>query len=257
MKPYLLDTFCCAGGCTKGYQEAGFYVVGIDVEPQKHYIGDDFIQMDALEALRILVGGGYVTGKTGRRYYLSDFAVIHASPPCQGYSNTKSIHNNKTWGNKDYPDLVGPVRELLQATSKPYVIENVEGAPLVNYVMLCGSMFPGLRVYRHRLFECSPAIHFPPATCNHSYSMPASKGSYHTLDNQDFITCVGHNFQAESGKVAMQIDWMTRDEMAQAIPPAYCEWIGKQLLETIPLNYTIAQSFVPAAGASVTEAGNA
>lgn len=252
-RPILLDAFCGAGGCTKGYQEAGFYVAGIDIEPQPHYIGDDFIQMDALEALRILISGGYITGKTGRRYYLSDFDVIHASPPCQGYSTTRDIHKRKPWHKKERPLLVEDIRALLINTGKPYVIENVEGAPLKNYVMLCGSMFPGLRVYRHRLFECNPAIHFPPASCNHSYSMPASKGTYHTLDKRDFITCVGHNFQAESGKVAMKIDWMTRDEMAQAIPPVYCEWIGKQLLQMIGCKNAQPVPAVPVIQASITE----
>lgn len=94
-KPLLLDCFCGAGGCTRGYQMAGFEVIGIDINRQPHYIGDDFIQMDALEALRILIGGEYITGRTGRQYYLSDFAVIHASPPCQGYSNTKHIYSKK------------------------------------------------------------------------------------------------------------------------------------------------------------------
>jgi hypothetical protein len=113
------------------------------------------------------------------------------------------------------------------------VIENVVGAPLVNPVVLCGSMF-GLRVYRHRLFECDPPIYFPPFGCNHSFAMPASKGAYHVLDDDHpFITAVGHNFAAESGRRAMLIDWMTRDEMAQAIPPAYTEWIGAQLMAAL------------------------
>lgn len=226
-EPILLDTFCKAGGCTKGYQEAGFYVVGIDIEPQPRYIGEAFVQMDALEALRILIAGGYITDNAGKRWYLSDFAVIHASPLCQKYSVTASLSNS------NHPDLVGPVRELLQAIGKPYVIENVEGAPLINPIMLCGSMFPGLRVYRHRLFESNPPIYWSPAMCNHNYKMPSSKGAYHKLKDQEFITCVGHNFQAESGRIAMQIDWMTRDEMAQAIPPAYTKWIGEQLLKTL------------------------
>lgn len=206
---------------------AGFYVVGVDIGPQKNYIGDDFLQADALEVLRILIGGGCIIGKSERVYYLGDFDLIAASPPCQAYSVTKSLHG------KVHLELIEPSRELLKATGKPYVIENVEGAPLINPLILCGTMFPGLRVYRHRLFECNPPIWFPPSTCNHSFSMPASKGEYHTLEKYEFITCVGHNFQADAGRKAMGIDWMTRDELAQAIPPKYTEWIGRQMLEMI------------------------
>jgi DNA (cytosine-5)-methyltransferase 1 len=209
--PRLLDLFCGAGGAGMGYHRAGFEVVGVDIKPQPHY-PFEFHQADALEYL----------AEHGH-----EFDVIHASPPCQGYSVTKSLHDKK------YPMLIEDVRKELIKTSKPYIIENVPGAPLFNALMLCGSMFDGLKVYRHRLFECHPEITFSPRMCNHSYSMPASKGEYHTLAHQSFITCVGHNFQAESGKIAMQIDWMTRDEMAQAIPPAYTEFIGKYLMEAI------------------------
>jgi DNA (cytosine-5)-methyltransferase 1 len=207
MKPRLLDLFCGAGGASMGYYRAGFDVVGIDIKPQPRY-PFQFIQADALQP----------------PVNLKAFDVIHASPPCQAYSVTKSLRK------KNHPDLVAPTRNLLMTSEKPYVIENVIGAPLKVSMVLCGSMFQGLRVYRHRAFECEPVLYFPPASCNHSFSMPASKGAYHRLDEQKFITCVGHNFQALSGKVAMGIDWMTRDEMSQAIPPAYTEFIGRQLL---------------------------
>jgi DNA (cytosine-5)-methyltransferase 1 len=212
-----LDLFCKAGGCTKGYQMAGFHVTGVDIEPQPRYVGDKFILGDALEVLTGMIKSGEV----------EEFDLIHASPPCQTYSVTKSLHK------KTHPELIEPTRELLKVTGKPYVIENVVGAPLINPLMLCGTMFPGLRVYRHRLFECNPPIWFPPVACNHSFSMPTSKGEYHTLEKYEFITCVGHNFQAEAGRIAMGIDWMTRDELAQAIPPAYTKWIGEQMIELI------------------------
>lgn len=160
--------------------------------------------------------------------YGAEFDAIHASPPCQGYSVTKSIH-----GKTDYPLLIGDVRDILIKIGRPYVIENVKGAPLINPLKLCGTMFPDLRVYRHRLFELSEPIYFPPMMCNHSFSMPKSKGEYHTLSQQGFITCTGHNFQASSGRIALGIDWMTRDEMAQAIPPAYTEFIGAHLLKVV------------------------
>jgi DNA (cytosine-5)-methyltransferase 1 len=207
-KPRLLDLFCGAGGAAMGYHRAGFDVVGVDIKPQPHY-PFEFHQADAMT------------------YPLDGFDVIHASPPCQAYSKTHALRK------REHARLVGPTRERLAASRRPYIIENVEGAPLRNPIMLCGSMFDGLRVYRHRLFECNPAVYFPPLGCNHSFAMPASKGEYHTLDKELFITAVGHNFQAASGRIAMAIDWMTRDEMAQAIPPAYTAWIGRQLMAVV------------------------
>src|ERR1017187_7154249 len=128
----VLDLFCKAGGCSMGYSMAGMECVGVDIEPQKHY-PFEFFQADALKVLR-------------DRRFVDTFDVIHASPPCQCYSVTKHLSSGK------HPDLVGPVRELLIATGKPYIIENVVGAPLLHPVRLCGSSF-GLDLRRHRLFE--------------------------------------------------------------------------------------------------------
>ena len=214
-----------------GYHRAGFdEIVGVDIRPMPRY-PFEFVQADAMPLMDRLLEGGWFGGPptTKQQYSLSHFDAIHAihaSPPCQAYSVTQALHKNK------HPDLVAPIRERLKSTGAPYVIENVVGAPLENPLMLCGSMFD-LRVYRHRLFECQPAIWWPPCTCNHSFPMPASKGQYHTLEKQNFITAVGHNFAAESGRKAMKIDWMTRDELSQAIPPAYCEYIGKALLKVL------------------------
>ena len=208
-RPRLLDLFCGAGGAAMGYYRAGFDVVGVDIKPQPRY-PFTFVQSDALE---YCAAHGH------------EFDAIHASPPCQAYSVTKSIHGN------DHPALVESTRDALIATGKTYVIENVVGAPLRNPLMLCGSMFAGLRVYRHRLFECNPLLFMAPATCHHRYVMPPSKGAYHKLNGDNFITCVGHNFKAADGRKAMGIDWMTRAELSQAIPPAYTEYIGRQLLQ--------------------------
>jgi len=209
-RPRLLDTFSGAGGAAMGYHRAGFDVVGVDNRPQKRY-PFEFHQADALE---FIAQHGH------------EFDVIAASPPCQAYSVTRSLHSN------EHPDLVAATRDALRATGKPYVIENVPGAPLTNYVILCGTMF-GLQVIRHRWFECEPPILFAPASCNHTGRTGQSKGQYHTLDKSDLITCVGHNFQARSGRIAMGIDWMTRDELAQAIPPAYTEWLGRRILAAL------------------------
>jgi DNA (cytosine-5)-methyltransferase 1 len=141
----MLDLFCGAGGCTKGYQDAGFYVVGVDLHPQPNYCGDSFIQDDALEYLHWLIAG------SGGPYWIEDFDGIHASPPCQfatDYQRTGQVG--------EHENLIPRTRALLEATGLPYVIENVEGArgELRRWAMLCGSMFdPVLDVERHRYFE--------------------------------------------------------------------------------------------------------
>lgn len=212
-KPKLLDLFCGAGGCSMGYHRAGFDVTGVDINHQKNY-PFEFIQADALH------------------YPLDGFDVIHASPPCQAFSKGHYRSPRFRAGKgKSAPDLIDWIRLRLLKNGKLFVIENVLEAPLDNPIMLCGTMFDGLKVYRHRLFECGGFDPGPaPGQCNHTHQMGKSKGEYHTLDKSPYITCVGHNFEAKSGRIAMQIDWMTRDEIAQAIPPAYTEWIGKQLM---------------------------
>lgn len=208
----LLDLFCKAGGAGAGYHEAGFEVVGVDIEPQPNY-PFEFHQGDALEYLAL---------------HGHEFDAIHASPPCQEYSVTSSL---KT---KQYPTLIEPVRELLVKSRKPYIIENVPGAPLINPLMLCGTMF-GLRVIRHRYFENNIDLHFAPFACNHwGKTQPRNdkrtvKGAA-TLKHYSFITVVGHDFRKEDASIAMGINWMTSAELAEAIPPAYTKYIGGFLL---------------------------
>jgi len=234
MNLILLDLFCGAGGGSVGFHHAGFDVVGVDINMQKRY-PYDFLQMDALDALRKLIAGdGLLFGS--RCIYLSDIAVIAASPPCQVYSVTASLSNG------NHPDLVAITRDALIGTGKPYVIENVPGSPLINPLMLCGTMF-GLRVIRHRLFECNPSIWFPPAICNH-WGTASSSGRGKkptnvpgyvpgTLINYDFITVAGSDYIVADGRIAMGIDWMTKKELSQAIPPAYTEFIGKHLIRVL------------------------
>lgn len=149
--------------------------------------------------------------------------MIHASPPCQAYAITNNIWKCP----EKYPDLIAPTRELLQKIGKPYIIENVPGAPLINPIVLCGEMFD-LRVIRHRLFETSIYIlglPHPKHTARASYGRTPKNGEHYTIS--------GHFGDVEGARKAMGIDWMTRDELAQAIPPAYTEWIGKQIMRTL------------------------
>lgn len=227
MKPRLLDLFCGAGGCAMGYHRAGFDVVGVDVEPMPRY-PFPFIHDDALEVMRHMNGGWTIRDVCGKRYGLKDFAVIHASPPCQAYSRSR---NNGT--NSEAVKLIVPVRKLLQASGKPFVIENVEGSPLNFPLMICGAIF-GLSVFgmdlpRHRLFECSHLL-LSPACC---HRRGKTIGVYGNGTNSYHRAKLGRCITDAEKKEAMGIGWMTRKELTQAIPPAYTEFIGKQLLRVI------------------------
>ena len=204
-KPRALDLFCCAGGAGMGLHRAGFEVVGVDIVPQPRY-PFEFHQADALT------------------YPLESFDFVWASPPCQVHSITASLHRHRV---RKHLDLIAPVRARLAASGAPYVIENVMGAPLLNPIMLCGTMF-GLRVYRHRLFETSFFLLAPP----HGKHTQGSTGSHRGYSRDNPMVCVaGHNFKKEEGEEAMGIDWMTnRAQLAQAIPPAYSEFLGRAAL---------------------------
>jgi DNA (cytosine-5)-methyltransferase 1 len=217
-KPILLDTFCKAGGCTKGYQRAGFYVVGVDIEPQPNYCGDEFYQADAIEFIE----------KRGK-----EFDVIHASPPCQGYSSMRYVNTRSPI---DHPLLIDPVRNALLQTRKPYVIENVVGAPLQHPLLLCGSVF-GLKVRRHRLFEMNFFMLKP--NCQHK---PGEVAVYGDHPEDAYVSgkrakpgYVRRAENLEAAHAAMGIDWMTWREITQAIPPAYTEFIGNQLMNVLTL----------------------
>jgi len=218
----LLDLFCGAGGGSEGYRRAGFEPYGIDSDPKplRHY-PFPYICMDALEAMDRLLAGEGLTFSNGETLYLDDFAAFHASPPCQGYSRTKSLHKNF-----EYPDLLDDVRRRFLSTSRPYVIENVVGAPFQHWIMLCGMMF-GLRTYRHRRFETSFLMMQPE---HPKHIEKVLNGGYDPDWNGYFCVTGGGNAPVAVMKKAIGIDWMTRDEFTQAIPPAYTEYIGKYLL---------------------------
>jgi DNA (cytosine-5)-methyltransferase 1 len=224
VRPRLLDLFCGAGGAAVGYHRAGFDVVGVDIEPQPNY-PFRFEQEDALLWLRRYL-------YSSKRWRVD---AIHASPPCQNYSATR--HLNRALGRLSrHSSLIDKTRDLLVATGLPYVIENVVGAPLVSPIKLCGSSF-GLRVRRHRLFESNVLL--LTRDCEH-------RGSPHR--SWDFIGVYGSSPGGQMGggdgydrtpraqtleeaQEAMGIDWMTWDELREAIPPAYTELVGHQLMQ--------------------------
>lgn len=215
MRPLLLDLFCGAGGAAVGYHRAGFDVVGVDIKPQPRY-PFPFIQGDAVQFLHDL--------EWTQGIYSERIHAIHASPPCQGYSAMSSCRPGLA---DRYPRLIEPVRELLDETGLPYVIENVPGSPLKNPVELCGQMF-GLDLYRHRLFESNLSLIAPEHPV---HVMPASKAGH--WKSGTVMSIAGHVSPIAKAREAMGIDWMTRDGLAEAIPPAYTEHIGAQLLEHI------------------------
>ena len=211
-KPRLLDLFCCAGGATKGYQRAGFYVVGVDNRPQPHYCGDEFVQADALE----------YAAAHGR-----EFDAIHASPPCQAYSTFTPLTYRR-----NHADLIASTRELLQVTGKPYVIENVGGARylLNNPFMLCGSMV-GLPIWRHRYFELWPSILLLVPPCRHDFKPVLITD--HGGPNANGPGKPRKRTPVSVKRDAIGIDWMTEAELTEAIPPAYTFYIGTQLMQRL------------------------
>lgn len=204
-RPRLLDLFCGAGGAAMGYHRAGFEVVGVDLHPQKHY-PFEFIRADAMT------------------FPLDGFDAIHASPPCQRYSAMSTCRPGLS---DDYPDFVELTRSRLVESRVPWVIENVPGSPLYRPVTLCGHMF-GLRLYRHRLFETSFLLAEP---THQPHTLPASKAGHWTPGT--IISVAGHCAPIKEAREAMGIDWMPRNELAEAIPPAYTEYVGAALVQEV------------------------
>jgi DNA (cytosine-5)-methyltransferase 1 len=206
--PWALDLFCKAGGAAAGYARAGFQVIGVDKDPQPRF-PYTFLQADALE---FLAAGG-----------AQGFAFVHASPPCQAFS---VLSRNLGYADR-HPDLIEATRALLRATGLPYIIENVPGAPLVEPVMVCGSSL-GLNLRRHRLFESNVPLMAPP--CAHGWQTPR----FTPASNRTNLACVVNIYGAGSDvalwRETFDTPWMTRDEIAQAIPPAYTELLGGQVL---------------------------
>jgi DNA (cytosine-5)-methyltransferase 1 len=217
MKPRLLDLFCGAGGCSVGYERAGFDVVGVDIKPQPNY-PFEFVQDDALVVLAGLADG---------------FDAIHASPPCQAFTAYR-----RTGNVREYPDLITQTRSNLRTIGLPYVIENVVGAPLHDPLKLCGSSF-GMDIRRHRLFESNvPMMSMP---CAHGAQpadrFPGGRSKQRTGTSQGLVRAtieVGSwDIPLDVQQGAMGIDWMTLEELSEAIPPAYTEHIGGYLMAEV------------------------
>lgn len=200
----LLDLFCGAGGSAMGYHRAfpDAEIVGVDINPQPNY-PFTFVQGDAMT------------------YPLDGFDFIHASPPCQAYSVATQSRRNA--GHK-YPDLLAETRDRLIANSAPWVIENVPGAPIRADYKICGCQV-GLDVRRVRLFETSWRGYAMLPPHHHPYPVPSvvGHGTPSSVKKQ-----LGYNPTIAQDRACMGIEWMTRVELSQAIPPAYTEWIGNQ-----------------------------
>lgn len=235
--PICLDAFSGAGGCGYGYWLAGFHVIGVDINPQPNY-PFEFIQDDAIDFIR----------KHG-----NEFDFIHTSPPCQVHTQLASLHKHKTEYNEKHLDLIPDTRAALLEIDKPYVIENVSGArkSLINPVMLCGKTF-NLKVYRHRYFECSFPVN-PPLHLKHHDSTPRAGGG---VSPKGFVTVAGHggvkylpeDFEGgfrEYAGMAMAINWMSRAELSQAIPPAYTQYIGAEWLKQNGYRYQYPDVYAP------------
>lgn len=242
----ILDLYSCAGGAGEGYRRAGYDVYAVDIAPQPRN-PFPFHLGDVLEVMKYLLGGGRIsfTHPEGdvETLGLEDFDAIHASPPCQAYSVTKSktAHNRKV----DHVDLVAPTRGLLEMTGKTWIMENVVGAPLIDPVVLCGTQFGleaddvdgvPLRLLRHRLFESNVGISAPEHISHRKSSIRTasvfgSGGTYTPAQRDDRLRRGGYVPHVSVIKELMGIDWMkTRYELSQSIPPAYTEHLGRQLI---------------------------
>ncbi|MEV0089116.1 DNA methylase [Saccharopolyspora sp. NPDC050642] len=220
-KPLLLDLFCCAGGAGMGYHRAGFEVIGVDINPQPNY-PFEFHQADAIK---------FVTSH-GR-----EFDAIHASQPCQaGCTLTAGTNNGRT-----YPQLIPATRDALIRIGRPWVIENVAGAPIRKDLMLCGEMF-GLAVIRHRFFELDGWTITQPPHPKHRGRVAGMRhgqwfeGPYFAVYGEG-----GGKGTVPQWQQAMGITWTdVRKEIAEAIPPAFTELIGSALMATLTAPMEIA-----------------
>lgn len=226
MKPIMLDLFSKAGGAARGYQEAGFYVIGVDHEPQPNYSGDEFFQADALEVLE---------RRQIHYWAFESFAGVSASPPCQAFTAYKRSGNVG-----EHPDLIEATRDGLNESGLPWVMENVVGAPLEDPVLICGSMFePPMDIRRHRLFETNWDLQPPMWPCRHKLQppdrFPGGRSKQRTGSSKGLVRATmeigSWDIPLEDQKRAMGVDWdLTLPELSNAVPPAFTRHIGEQLM---------------------------
>jgi DNA (cytosine-5)-methyltransferase 1 len=244
----LIDFYCKAGGASMGYRRAGFDVVGVDIEPQPRY-PFPFLQMDALQALDMLNAGEPLLFSDGLELLLADVQAAAASPPCKRFSSMTGRHGQAVVN--AHPDLIGPTRERFQNLGMPYIIENVERAPLVDPVTVCGKamgcvMSDGRVMKRHRIFESNVPLQAPACTCRRGVDQVLGVyGGTRRVFTPRTDKAGGDTPQATAAEAVqiMGIDWMTRREMTQAIPPVYTEHLGRQLAAHLQATGAAATSF--------------
>lgn len=225
----LLDLFCCAGGAGTGYERAGFRVFSVDIYPQPRN-PHPFHQGDAIGVLDDLASGKGVlfarpNGGTVELFE-EQIAAKHGSPPCQAYTPLGALHPHKT-----YPDLIDATRDRFEAMSGPWVIENVMAAPLRKdrSITLCGGMF-GLRTYRHRRFESNVALAAPD---HPKHVIRTATKQRRKLWDEGWHVSITGDVGTYVGPEAMGIDWMSGNELSEAIPPPYTDLIGRQVIAHI------------------------
>jgi DNA (cytosine-5)-methyltransferase 1 len=224
VRPRLLDLFCGAGGCSVGYDRAGFEVTGVDIRPQPHYpFPERFVQADALE---------YVAA------HGHEYDAIHASPPCQAFTQMSARWRGKGGPTDDHQDLLTPTRALMHRFRQPWIIENVQGARnhMQATVVLHGGMF-GLGVHRPRLFESNVLLWAPKAPrtvlpIGVYGARPDGRTTYRYRNNGNMKgkSLIRAAKSIEEAREVMGIPWMDWHEIKEAVPPAYTEWLGRQLL---------------------------
>ncbi len=211
MRQRIADLYCGAGGAAKGLHDAGFDVVGFDNRPQPRY-PFEFHMTDALTV------------------DLGTFDAVWASPPCQAFSN---VANHARASGLEYPDLVDATRHKVEESELPWIIENVVGSPLRLDLMICGSMFdPPMDVRRHRIFESNIPLQYPMWPCRHALMGPRFELYEHYKQRLSSTVRVNGGY-TKGASEAMEIHWMTRKELTQAVPPRYSAFLGKQLIEYV------------------------
>lgn len=232
----MVDLACCAGGATKGYQRAGFHVIGVDVNPQPNYPGDSFVQAD----LGFAPDGQGEPDPDRPLFDLEGFVrevgavFVHASFPCQKFTalNRGNANRAKQVGSRAHLDLITPNRPRLERLGIPYVLENVPGAPIRRDVQLCGE-FLDLEVIRHRNFELNGWTAPQAPHRRHRGRVAGMRhGEWFTGPYFAVYGDGGGKGSVAQWQRAMGIDWThDRRELAEAIPPAYTEYLGRYAIQ--------------------------